>query len=205
MTRASPSPPPSSRALRRSSSRRGRRRTSPRLATVVSSAYLCAAHLTAGECPSVLPADSPAQQLLASLYAWHSGSRQRRESVEHLRRLARALYLTRLGPALKGFVDLVDKESPAHGHGCLHPFCAPCPLPQHALALPGADRALDYRASSISASSIAAAPRRFGSKSASDFPQRQTDTAGRSERSGRPQAEQWSTSQHRCSRQADSE
>jgi hypothetical protein len=84
-------------------------------------------------CPQVFREHSIAQTLLKTLFDWYSAGRPRRQSLESLQRLARALHSTRLGPALHAFVNTIDEYLPPLGHECIGFLASPCPLPHTAL------------------------------------------------------------------------
>jgi hypothetical protein len=84
-------------------------------------------------CPNVFHDPSLAQMLVQYLYDWYAANRARRQSLEDLRRLARALHSMRLGPALHDFVNSIDEQLPPLGHECVGFLASPIPLPHSAL------------------------------------------------------------------------
>lgn len=98
------------------------------------------------ECPRVFDDGSPAQLVIASLFDWYSARTSRRQSIEELRRLARGLRPTRLGPALREFVAAYDENKTPLGRDSVNPLASPALLPQFALAIADPGRAHSYLA-----------------------------------------------------------
>lgn len=98
------------------------------------------------ECPGIFDKGSPGQQVLTGLYDWYSARTSRRQSIEDLRRLARCLRPTRLGPALRDLVAAYDENKAPLGRDCVSPLGSPALLPQFALSVADKPRARAYLA-----------------------------------------------------------
>lgn len=90
------------------------------------------------DCPLLFPKTSPAQRLLDSLYDWYSARRDRRDSIESLQSLARALSETLLGPPLRAFIGSIDGDTPEPAGRSTNVVGSPACFPQFAYAF--ADR-----------------------------------------------------------------
>ncbi|VTS06146.1 hypothetical protein [Tuwongella immobilis] len=95
-------------------------------------------------CPLVFPVEAPGQLVLSGLYDWYSARTFRRQSIEELRRLSRALRPTHLGAALAEFVALFDQQQSALGRDCIGLLACSWPIPQFAYGYVNADRARGY-------------------------------------------------------------
>lgn len=108
---------------------------------LAASAVLCG---NMSECPGVFPEEAPGQLVLQGLHDWYSARVPRRQSIEELRRLARALRPTHLGPALTEFVSLFDQQQSTLGRDCLGLLAVPLPVPQFAYGFEAPGRARVY-------------------------------------------------------------
>ena len=97
-----------------------------------------------GACPNVFGQECVGQLILSSLFDWYSARVSRRESLEQLRRLARAPNPISLGDGVAGFVALFDNKPPPLGSEQISPLATTVPLPQFALSLSSPDAGLEY-------------------------------------------------------------
>ncbi|MCL4207657.1 MAG: hypothetical protein KJ000_34675 [Pirellulaceae bacterium] len=113
-------------------------------------AYLFAATAAArggsNVCPAVFPSNSPSHALLTTLYDWYSGCKDRKDSLETLRRLSRILRSTALGPGLLAFTKRIARTSGLLGNDYIAPIASPVPLAQLALAYEDPAAGLRYLA-----------------------------------------------------------